>query len=43
MHKTREIDIHDSPNLGYIHGETISPSFYIIHQNKEIQPTADPL
>jgi len=32
-----------SPNLGYIHGETSNPSFYIIQQNEEIQPTVDPL
>ena len=32
-----------SPNLEYIHGETTILSFHIIQQNKEIQPTADPL
>jgi len=32
-----------SPNLGYVHGETASPSFYIIQQTEEIQPTTYPL
>ena len=37
------MDICGSPNLGYVHGETASPSFYIIQQTEEIQPTAYPL
>jgi len=32
-----------SPSLGYVHGETTSPSFYIMQQTDEIQPTANPL
>ena len=30
----RDSNIHGSPNLGYVHGETASPSFYIIQQNE---------
>jgi len=36
-------DICGSTNLGYIHGETVNPSFYIIEQNEDIQPTVNML
>jgi len=42
-HKTRETNICGSPNLGYVHEEATNPSFNIIHQNEEMQPTIDPL
>lgn len=42
-HQTRDTDICGSPNLGYVHKEIVNHSFYIIHQNEEIQPTTDPL
>ena len=37
------MDICGSPNLGYVQGETYSPSFYIIQQNEEIKPTTNSL
>ena len=40
-HNKNDIDICGSPSLGYVHGEIVKPSFYIIQQTEKIQPTPD--